>query len=74
MQSPDYNSLKSQFEALVSGDWRSPPRLPPFDLILAADVLYEARSLPAVATFFRGHLAPGGEAWLADPSDLLRCA
>jgi len=54
-------------KALVSGDWRSPPRLAPFDLILAADVLYEARNLSAVAAFFRGHLAPGGEAWLADP-------
>lgn len=54
-------------EALVHGDWRAPPPLPPQDRLFAADVLYEARNLPAVAAFLAGHLGPGGEAWLADP-------
>jgi predicted nicotinamide N-methyase len=54
-------------EACIAADWRDPPRLAPFDLILAADVLYEARNLPAVAAFCRSHLAARGEAWLADP-------
>ncbi|HLH27119.1 MAG TPA: class I SAM-dependent methyltransferase [Chloroflexota bacterium] len=53
--------------AFVVGDWRAPPPCGPFDLILVADVLYEARNGPAVAAFLARHLAPGGEAWLADP-------
>jgi predicted nicotinamide N-methyase len=52
---------------LVRADWRSPPTLQPFDLILAADVLYEERNLPAVVAFLASHLADGGEAWVADP-------
>ncbi|HZR98602.1 MAG TPA: class I SAM-dependent methyltransferase [Chloroflexota bacterium] len=51
----------------VVGDWREPPPCGPFDLILGADVLYEARNGPAVAAFLARHLAPGGEGWLADP-------
>lgn len=54
----------------VVGDWRSPPLLGPFDLILAADLLYEARNAPAVAEFLPRHLKPGGEAWIADPGRL----
>jgi predicted nicotinamide N-methyase len=52
---------------LVSGDWRDPVEAGPFDLVLAADVLYEARNIAPVATFLAAHLAPDGEAWLADP-------
>ena len=48
-------------------DWRAPPPLAPFDLILAADVLYEERNAPAVAAFLAAHLAPGAQAWIADP-------
>ena len=54
-------------EALVAGDWRDPPPLDPFDLVLAADVLYELAHVGPVARFLAGHLGPGGEAWLADP-------
>src|SRR5439155_268940 len=53
------------FELLV-GDWREPPPLDRFDLILAADVLYERRNAPAVARFLSSHLKPGAEAWVAD--------
>jgi hypothetical protein len=53
--------------ALVTGDWREPPPLGPFDRIFAADVLYEARNLEPVAAFLARHLATDGEAWLADP-------
>jgi 2-polyprenyl-3-methyl-5-hydroxy-6-metoxy-1,4-benzoquinol methylase len=53
--------------ACVSGDWRYPPPFGPFDLILGADVLYERRNAPAVATFLADHLKPGAEAWIADP-------
>ncbi|MCC6178758.1 MAG: class I SAM-dependent methyltransferase [Chloroflexi bacterium] len=51
----------------VTGDWRMPPLLGSFDLILAADVLYEQRNVRPVAVFLARHLAPGGGAWLADP-------
>jgi predicted nicotinamide N-methyase len=54
-------------EALVAGDWRDPPPLDPFDLVLAADVLYEVAHVDPVARFLAQHLEPGGEAWLADP-------
>lgn len=53
--------------ALVACDWREAPALGHFDLILAADVLYEARNVPAVAAFLADHLAPAGAAWIADP-------
>jgi predicted nicotinamide N-methyase len=48
-------------------DWRRPPPLEGQDRILAADVLYEARNVRPVLAFVRDHLAPRGEAWLADP-------
>jgi len=53
--------------AFVAGDWREPPPLGPFDLILGADILYERRNGPAVAAFLAQHLRPGAEAWIADP-------
>ena len=37
------------------------------DLILAADVLYERRNVPALAALMPALLAPGGEVLLADP-------
>ncbi len=51
-------------------DWRAPPPLPAYDLVLGADVLYEARNGPAVARFLAAHLARGGEAWITDPERL----
>jgi predicted nicotinamide N-methyase len=51
----------------VVADWRAPPPLAPFDVVLGADVLYEERNAPAVAAFLAGHVAPGGEAWIVDP-------
>jgi 2-polyprenyl-3-methyl-5-hydroxy-6-metoxy-1,4-benzoquinol methylase len=54
------------FEYAV-GDWRQPPPLGPFNLIIGADVLYERRNGPAVASFLARHLQPGAEAWIADP-------
>lgn len=51
----------------VVGDWRTPPPLGPFDLILGADVLYERRNAPFVAAFLARHLRPGAEAWITDP-------
>jgi predicted nicotinamide N-methyase len=50
-------------------DWHAPDveRLGTFDFVLAADVLYERRSVPALADLVPTLLAPGGEALLADP-------
>jgi predicted nicotinamide N-methyase len=38
-----------------------------FDLILAADVLYEQRNIPALAALMPTLLTPGGEILLSDP-------
>jgi predicted nicotinamide N-methyase len=50
-------------------DWFSPQPdgLGTFDLVLAADVLYERRNAPALADLVPRLLAPGGEALFADP-------
>ena len=51
-------------------DWHTPETeglKEAFDLILAADVLYESRNVPALTTLIPTLLAPGGEVLLADP-------
>ena len=50
-------------------DWRAPEieSLGRFDLVFAADVLYEARNAPVLAALVPRLLAPGGEVLLADP-------
>jgi predicted nicotinamide N-methyase len=39
----------------------------PFDRVLAADVLYEARNVGQLLDALPALVAPGGEAWIADP-------
>lgn len=54
-------------------DWREiPPELPPFDTVLAADVLYEQRNAEDLAKALPRLVAPGGEALLADPGRVYR--
>jgi predicted nicotinamide N-methyase len=65
--SAERQPLRSETFDFVVGDWRQPPSFGPFDLILGADVLYERRNAPAVATFLARHLKSGAEAWIADP-------
>ena len=50
-------------------DWRAPGAGDhgPFDLVFAADVLYEEGSARALADLVPGLLKPGGEALFADP-------
>lgn len=48
-------------------DWRDPPPLAPFDLVLAADVLYEQRNAESLAQLLPDIVARGGEVLLADP-------
>ena len=53
----------------VVADWRDSSALPPgrFDLILAADVLYEDRNAAPLLAMLSDRLAPGGRALVADP-------
>ena len=52
-------------------DWREPPQAlfdqGPFDLVLAADVLYEPRNAGPVAALLSQLVADDGEAIIADP-------
>ena len=50
-------------------DWREPDMvgMGAFDLVLAADVLYERKNAAALADLVPQLLAPGGEAIFADP-------
>lgn len=52
-------------------DWRDPPAAlvtgPQFDLVLAADVLYEARNVAPLAELLPRLCAPHGQAIVADP-------
>ncbi len=49
-------------------DWRATPDdVGRFDLVLAADVLYERAYGPLVARVIDRLLVPGGTAWIADP-------
>ena len=52
-------------------DWRSPPDAlfdhEPFDLVVAADVLYEPRNAGPLAALLPRLVAPDGEALVADP-------
>lgn len=49
-------------------DWRCPPAdVHPHPLILATDVLYEARNVEPLAATVAQWTAAGGEAWIADP-------
>jgi predicted nicotinamide N-methyase len=47
-------------------DWRVLPQTT-YPLILGADVLYERKLVPLVADVLAKMLAPGGQAWIADP-------
>jgi predicted nicotinamide N-methyase len=48
-------------------DWRDPPDAEPFDLVLAADVLYERRNAEALRDLLPRITRPGGEVLVADP-------
>ncbi|PRY13453.1 class I SAM-dependent methyltransferase [Kineococcus rhizosphaerae] len=50
-------------------DWTTDPAplRPPFDLVVAADVLYERRQVDTVLAALPALVAPGGQVWVADP-------
>ena len=47
--------------------WDAPPPRPAWPLVLASDVLYEGRNVPALLELLPRITAAGGEVWLADP-------
>jgi predicted nicotinamide N-methyase len=49
--------------------WDAPPEAlgPPWPLVLASDVLYEQRNVPALLDLLPRVTAAAGEVWLADP-------
>lgn len=48
-------------------DWRQPPDLGRYPLVLAADVLYEQRNIEGLGRVLNAVTADGGEVLLADP-------
>jgi predicted nicotinamide N-methyase len=59
------NGLPEPGTALL--DWHAPPNVGAFDLVIAADVMYEERSTRSLARLVPELLAPGGGALFADP-------
>lgn len=60
-------ALELELGGCVVGDWRTYEPARPFEIVLGADLLYEARNVPAVHRALGELLAPGGAAWIADP-------
>ena len=61
-----HNGLAPPATRLV--DWRRlPDDLGRFDLVVAADVLFEKPNVPLVAAAFARTIAPAGRGWLTDP-------
>ena len=59
------NGLPEPETALL--DWHATQDVGAFDLVIAADVMYEERSTRSLARLVPGLLVPGGEALFADP-------
>jgi predicted nicotinamide N-methyase len=55
-------------------DWRHPPADGAYDLVIAADVLYEARNAPILAALLPAVTAPGGTVLIADPGRVYAAA
>jgi len=60
-----HNGLAAPRTAML--DWRAPSGVEPAPLVVAADVLYEARHVRALAHCFELLVAPGGRGVIADP-------
>ncbi|NEP62080.1 MAG: methyltransferase domain-containing protein [Symploca sp. SIO2G7] len=52
---------------LLPLDWRCPPENLKVDLMLAADVIYEARNIEPLVQLMTAVMRPRGECWLCDP-------
>ena len=65
-----YNAARNGVAGLATLllDWRRPPAdLGRYDVVVAADVLYEKHHATALAAAIARTLAPDGVAWVADP-------
>ncbi len=58
--------------AIVQMDWRASPLRGRFDLVLGADVAYDAAAEDALATAIAGHLRPGGRFLFGDSVNTYR--
>ncbi|ESA39017.1 methyltransferase type 12 [Leptolyngbya sp. Heron Island J] len=63
------NARRNGFEQFrtLPLDWRCPPEGLQVPLMLAADVIYEARNINPLIRLMSTVLASGGECWLSDP-------
>jgi predicted nicotinamide N-methyase len=63
------NALLNDLPTLATHplDWRRPDDLGLFDVVAAADVLYEKPNVPLVASLVDRYLAPTGVAYVTDP-------
>ncbi|MEM9485896.1 MAG: methyltransferase domain-containing protein [Cyanobacteria bacterium P01_F01_bin.116] len=63
------NAKRNGFDRFrtVPLDWRFPPNGLQVPMVLAADVIYEARNIQPLIGLMDVVLSPGGECWLADP-------
>ena len=63
------NARRNGVSGIVSlaGDWRRFPPLPPFDVVLGSDILYERALHPALLALLPAVTAPGGLLLLSDP-------
>ncbi|MBX2991132.1 MAG: methyltransferase domain-containing protein [Bacteroidetes bacterium] len=52
---------------VIQFDWRRPPLLEPFDVVIAADVVYEQRMFAAIKHVLSLLLAPNGIAVMTEP-------
>jgi predicted nicotinamide N-methyase len=59
-------ALNGALGDVALADWRDLPE-EPWDLVLAADVLYTREAVESLVRVLPRLLAPGGEAWIADP-------
>ncbi len=63
-------ALNDAVGEVAVADWRARGALAgrgPFDLVLAADVLYTREAVEALLALLPALLAPDGEVWIADP-------
>ncbi|WP_159455233.1 class I SAM-dependent methyltransferase [Pseudobacteriovorax antillogorgiicola] len=64
LRNRELNDAKVEFKQI---DWRSPSELPPQDMIIASDILYEPQTYPDLALFIQLHCHKRTKVLIADP-------
>lgn len=64
-----WNAQQNGIDGIATflADWRTWRHSPRYDLILGADILYDATLHFYLEAIFRKNLLPGGRLWLSDP-------